>query len=164
MQCFRYSANLDDKTVACVVDGDEERSVEIEVNVKEDGQETVTLKNMDEEEEEYANSQEYDGDYEEEEEYSQDYESEEEEEDATEADAIENLSSSALAQEDQTSAFADSEPVARVPDAGLEESNRMGVSPKMKPSIKAAFSSSSSTIIPSLLSLLLAFVACVRHY
>ena len=163
MQCFRYSANLDDKTVACLVDGEEERSVEIEVNVKEDGQETVTLKNMDEEEEEYANSQEYDGDYEEEEDYSQEYESEEEE-DATEADAIENLSSSALAQEDQTSAFADSEPVARVPDAGLEESNRMGVSPKMKPSIKAALSSSSSTIIPSLLSLLLAFVACVRHY
>lgn len=161
MQFFRYSANLDDKTVACVVDGEEERSVEIEVNVKEDGQETVTLKNMDEEE--YANSQEYDGDYEEEEEYSQEYESEEEE-DATEADAIENLSSSALAEEDQTSAFADSEPVARVPDAGLGESNRMGVSPKMKPSIKAAFSSSSSTIIPSLLSLLLAFVACVRHY
>jgi len=160
---WKYSANLDDKTVACVVDGEEERSVEIEVNVKEDGQETVTLKNMDEEEEEYANSQEYDGDYEEEEEYSQEYESEEEE-DATEADAIENLSSSALTQEDQTSAFADSEPVARVPDAGLGESNRMGVSPKMKPSIKAAFSSSSSTIIPSLLSLLLAFVACVRHY
>merc|ERR1712004_915219 len=114
------------------------------------------------EEEDYANSQEHGGDYEEEE-YSQEYESEEEE-DATEADAIENLSSSALAQEDQTSAFADSEPVARVPDAGLGESNRMGVSPKMKPSIKAAFSSSSSTIIPSLLSLLLAFVACVRHY
>merc|ERR1712180_112695 len=138
----------------------EERSVEIEVNVKEDGQETVTLKNMDEED--YANSQEYDGDYEEEKEYSQEYESEEE--DASEADAIENLSSSALAEEDQTSAFSDSEPVARVPDAGLGESNRMGVSPKMKPSIKAAFSSSSSTIIPSLLSLLLAFVACVRHY
>merc|ERR1719410_1692690 len=77
---WKYSANLDDKTVACVVDGGEERSVEIEVNVKEDGQETVTLKNMDEEEEEYANSQEYDGDYEEEEEYSQEYESEEEEE------------------------------------------------------------------------------------
>merc|ERR1712180_379851 len=116
---------------------------------------------MDEEDEEYANSQEYDGDYEEEE-YSQEYESEEE--DATEADAIENLSSSALAEEDQTSAFSDSEPVARVPDAGLGESNRMGVSPKMKPSIKAAFSSSSSTIIPSLLSLLLAFVTCVRQY
>merc|ERR1719192_1127337 len=66
---WKYSANLDDKTVACVVDGEEERSVEIEGNVKEDRQE-------------------YDGDYEEEEEYSQEYESEEE--DATEADAIEN--------------------------------------------------------------------------
>merc|ERR1712013_313074 len=76
---WKYSANLDDKNVACVVDGEEERSVEIKVNVKEDGQETVTLKNMDEEEEEYANSQEYDGDYEEEEEYSQEYESEDSE-------------------------------------------------------------------------------------
>merc|ERR1712013_900514 len=94
---WKYSANLDDKNVACVVDGGEERRVEIKVNVKEDGQEAVTLKNMDEEEEEYANSQEYDGDYEEEE-YSQEYESEDsEEEEATEADAIENLSSSALA-------------------------------------------------------------------
>merc|ERR1712181_173766 len=106
-------------------------------------------------------SEEYDE--EDEEEYDEEYE---EEDAATEADAIENLSASAsLAQEDQMSAFEDSEPVARVPDAGLGESEKMGVvSPKMTPSFKSSrFSSSSTSLIPSILSLILALAACLRH-
>merc|ERR1712181_106132 len=103
-------------------------------------------------EEEYESDEEYDGEY--------------EEDAATEADAIENLSASAsLGQEDQMSAFEDSEPVARVPDAGLDESEKMGVvSPKMNPSFKSSrFSSSSTSLIPSILSLILALAACLRH-
>jgi len=85
--------------------------------------------------------------------------------DKSEADAIENLSASAsLPQEDEMAAFEDSEPVARVPDAGLGESEKMGVSPKMIPSFKSSrFSSSSAQLIPSLLSILLALAACLRH-
>ena len=151
--------------MACVVEGEEERSTAIELNIKEDGQETVTLRNMDDDDEEYG-SEEYDEeDYEDEEEYDEEYEEESEEDAATdksEADAIENLSASA--QEDQISAFEDSEPVARVPDAGLGESEKMAVSPKMNPSFKSSrFSSSSSSLIPSILSLLLALAACLRH-
>merc|ERR1711990_963348 len=162
---WKYTANLDDTSVACVVEGDEERSTAIELNIKEDGQETVTLRNMDDEDEEYG-SEEYDEeDYEDEEEYDEEYEEESEEDAATdksEVDAIENLSASA--QEEQMSAFEDSEPVARVPDAGLGESEKMGVSPKMIPSFKSSrFSSSSAQLIPSLLSLLLALAACLRH-
>jgi len=164
---WKYTANLDDTSVACVVEGEKERSTAIELNIKEDnGQETVTLRNMDDDDddEEYG-SEEYDEEeYEEdEEEYDEEYE---EEDAATEADAIENLSASAsLAQEDQMSAFEDSEPVARVPDAGLGESEKMGVvSPKMNPSFKSSrFSSSSSSLIPSILSLILALAACLRH-
>ena len=154
--------------MACVVEGEEERSTAIELNIKEDGQQTVTLRNMDDDDEEYG-SEEYDEeDYEDEEEYDEEYEEESEEDAATdksEADAIENLSASAsLAQEDQMSAFEDSEPVARVPDAGLGESEKIGVSPKMNPSFKSSrFSSSSTSLIPSILSLLLALAACLRH-
>jgi len=163
---WKYTANLEDTSVACVVEGEEERSTAIELNIKEDGQETVTLRNMDDEDEEYG-SEEYDEeDYEDEEEYDEEYEEESEEDAATdksESDAIENLSASA--QEDQISAFEDSEPVARVPDAGLGESEKMAVSPKMNPSFKSSrFSSSSSSLIPSILSLLLALAACLRHY
>merc|ERR1712032_1103592 len=117
---WKYTANLDDTSVACVVEGEEERSTAIELNIKEDGQETVTLRNMDDDDDE-------------------EYEEESEEDAATaksEADAIENLSASA--QEDQMSAFEDSEPVARVPDAGLGESEKMAVSPKMNPSFKSS--------------------------
>jgi len=162
---WKYTANLDDSSVACVVEGEEERSTAIELNIKEESQETVTLRNMDDDDEEYG-SEEYDDDYEEE--YDEEYEEGSEEDAATdksEADAIENLSASAsLPQEDQMAAFEDSEPVARVPDAGLGESEKIGVSPKMIPSFKSSpFSSSSSSPIPSLLSLLLALAACLRH-
>merc|ERR1712032_554239 len=134
---WKYTANLEDTSVACVVEEDEEYG-----------------------------SEEYDEeDYEDEEEYDEEYEEESEEDAATdksEADAIENLSASD--QEDQMSAFEDSEPVARVPDAGLGESEKLGVSPKMNPSFKSSrFSSSSSSLIPSILSLLLALAACLRH-
>merc|ERR1712112_208759 len=115
--------------------------------------------------------EEYDEEYDEEEydneeEYGKEYEEGNDEEDAatdkSEADAIENLSASAsLPQEDQAAAFEDSEPVARVPDVGLGESKKMGVSPKMGPSFK--LTSSSSSLIPSLLSLLLTLAACLRH-
>ena len=154
--------------MACVVEGEEERSTAIELNIKEEGQETVTLRNMDDNDEEYG-SEEYDEDYEEEYEDEEEYDEEYEEDAATdkpEADAIENLSASASnPKEDQMSAFEDSEPVARVPDAGLGESEKIGVSPKMQPSFKSSrFSSSSSTLIPSILSLLLALAACLRHY
>jgi len=162
---WKYTANLDDSSVACVVEGEEERSTAIELNIKEESQETVTLRKMDDDDEEYG-SEEYDDDYEEE--YDGEYEEGSEEDAATdksEADAIENLSASAsLPQEDQMAAFEDSEPVARVPDAGLGESEKIGVSPKMIPSFKSSpFSSSSSSPIPSLLSLLLALAACLRH-
>merc|ERR1712172_266333 len=158
---WKYTANLDDTSVACIVEGEEERSTAIELNIKEDnGQETVTLRNMDDDDdEEYGSEEGYD-----EEEYDEEYE---EEDAATEADAIENLSASAsLGQEDQMSAFEDSDTVARVPDAGLGESEKMGVvSPKMNPSFKSSrFSSSSSSLIPSILSLILALAACLRHY
>merc|ERR1712181_1 len=109
-------------------------------------------------------SEEYDEEeYEEDEEYDEEYEEEDAATDNSEADAIENLSASV--QEDQMSAFEDSEPVARVPDAGLGESEKMGVvSPKMNPSFKSSrFSSSSSSLIPSILSLILALAACLRH-
>merc|ERR1711971_423520 len=155
---WKYMANLDDTSVACIVEGEEERSTAIELNIKEDnGQETVTLRNMDDDDDE-------EDDDEDEEEYDEEYE---EEDAATEADAIENLSASAsLGQEDQMSAFEDSDTVARVPDAGLGESEKMGVvSPKMNPSFKSSrFSSSSSSLIPSILSLILALAACLRHY
>merc|ERR1712130_736920 len=108
-------------------------------------------------------SEEYDEEYDEEEyEDEEEYDEEDAATDKSDADAIENLSASAsLPQEDQTAAFEDSEPVARVPDAGLGESKKMGVSPKMGPSFK--LTSSSSSLIPSLLSLLLALAACLRH-
>jgi len=164
---WKYTANLDDTSVACVVEGEKERSTAIELNIKEDnGQETVTLRNMDDDDddEEYG-SEEYDEEeYEEDEEYDEEYEEEDAATDNSEADAIENLSASV--QEDQMSAFEDSEPVARVPDAGLGESEKMGVvSPKMNPSFKSSrFSSSSSSLIPSILSLILALAAFLRHY
>merc|ERR1712032_931858 len=160
---WKYTANLEDTSVACVVEGEEERSTAIELNIKEDGQETVTLRNMDDDDDEEYGSEEYDEeDYEDEEEYDEECE-EDAATDKSEADAIENLSASA--QEDQMSAFEDSEPVARVPDAGLGESEKLGVSPKMNPSFKSSrFSSSSSSLIPSILSLLLALAACLRHY
>jgi len=179
---WKYTAHPEDTSVACVVEGEEERSTAIELNIKEVGQETVTLRNMDDDDEEYGSEEydeEYEEEYEDEEEYDEEYEDEEEydeeyeegsEEDAAtdkpEADAIENLSASAsLPQEEQMSAFEDWEPVARVPDAGLGESEKMLVSPKMSPSFKSSrFSSSSTSLIPSILSLLLALAACLRHY
>merc|ERR1711971_1423449 len=112
---WKYMANLDDTSVACIVSGEEQRSTAIELNIKEDfGQETVTLWNMDDDDDEEYGSEEYD-----EEDYEEEYDEEYEEDAATdkseEADAIENLSASAsLAQEDQMSAFEDSVPVARV--------------------------------------------------
>merc|ERR1711990_134362 len=42
---WKYTANLDDTSVACVVEGEDERSTAIELNIKEEGQETVTLRN-----------------------------------------------------------------------------------------------------------------------
>ena len=150
--------------MACIVEGEEERSTAIELNIKEESQETVTLRNMDGDDEEYG-SEEYNEEYEEEYEDEEEYDEEDAATDKSEGDAIENLSASAsLPEEDQMAAFEDSEPVARVPDAGLGESEKMGVSPKMIPSFKSSpFSSSSSSIIPSLLSLLLALAACLRH-
>merc|ERR1719348_687052 len=85
---WKYTAELDDSSVSCVVEGEEERSTAIELNIKEENQETVTLRDMDEEEE-YG---------------SEEYEDEDDEEgkgeedaatDRSEADAIENLSASA---------------------------------------------------------------------
>merc|ERR1712181_2794 len=102
----------------------------------------------------------------EEEEYDEEYEEDAAAEKSEEADAIENFSASAsLGQEDQMSAFEDSVPVARVPDAGLGEAEKMGVvSPKMNQSFKSSrFSSSSTSLIPSILSLILALAACLRH-
>merc|ERR1719234_1122350 len=138
---WKYTATLDDTSVACVVEGEEERSTAIELNIKEDnGQETVTLRNMDDDEE--YGSEEYDEEeYEDDdEEYDEEYEEDAATDKSEEADAIENLSASAsLAQEDEMSAFEDSEPVARVPDAGLGEYEKMGVvSPKMNPSFKSS--------------------------
>lgn len=169
---WKYTAHPEDTSVACVVEGEEERSTAIELKIKEEGQETVTLRNMDDDDEEYGSEEydeEYEEEYEDEEEYDEEYEEGSEEDAATdkpEADAIENLSASAsLPQEEQMSAFEDWEPVARVPDAGLGESEKMGVSPKMSPSFKSSrFSSSSTSLIPSILSLLLALAACLRHY
>merc|ERR1711971_1167610 len=65
---WKYTANLDDTSVACIVEGEEERSTAIELNIKEDfGQETVTLRNMDDDDDEEYGSEEYDEeDYEEE--------------------------------------------------------------------------------------------------
>merc|ERR1712192_92369 len=164
---WKYTADLDDTSVACVVEGEEERSTAIELNIKEDnGQQTVTLRNMDDDDDEGYGSEEYDEEeYEEEEEYDEEYEEDAATDKSEEANAIENLSASAsLAQEDQMSAFEDSEPVAKVLDAGLGESEKIGVSPKMTPSFKSSrFSSSSSSLIPSILSLILALAACLRH-
>merc|ERR1719331_1804062 len=55
---WKYTAALDDSSVACVVEGEEERSTAIELNIKEESQETVTLRNMDDDDEEYG-SEEY---------------------------------------------------------------------------------------------------------
>jgi len=166
---WKYTANLDDTSVACVVEGEEERSTAIDLNIKDNGQETVTLRNMDDDDDEEYRSEEYDEeDYEDDdEEYDEEYEEDAATDKSEEADAIENLSASAsLGQEDEMSAFEDSQPVARVPDAGLGESEKMGVvSPKMNPSFKSSrFSSSSSSLIPSIFSLILALAACLRHY
>merc|ERR1712119_40444 len=84
---WKYTANLDDSSVSCVVEGEEERSTAIELNIKEESQETVTLRNMDNDDAEYG-SEEYDEDYEEGSE-------EDAARDKSETDAIENLSASA---------------------------------------------------------------------
>merc|ERR1712192_271726 len=68
---WKYTADLDDTSVACVVEGEEERSTAIELNIKDNGQEKVTLRNMDDDEdEEYGSEEEYDEEeYNDEEEY-----------------------------------------------------------------------------------------------
>ena len=125
--------------MACVVEGEDERRTDIALNIKEEKQETVTL-------EDYY-----------------DKESEEEsEEDATnnsEPDAIEKLSK-LNNKEDEAPAFEDSEPKARVVDAGLGESKSN--QQRLRAPV-AVYHSSTSSLVPSLLSLVLALAVCVRH-
>ena len=125
--------------MACVVEGEDERRTDIALNIKEEKQETVTL-------EDYY-----------------DKESEEEsDEDATnnsEPDAIEKLSK-LNKKEDEAPAFEDSEPKARVVDAGLGESKSN--QQRLRAPV-AVYHSSTSSLVPSLLSLVLALAVCVRH-
>ena len=126
--------------MACVVEGEDERRTDIALNIKEEKQETVTL-------EDYY-----------------DKESEEEsEEDAaannSEPDAIEKLSK-LNKKEDEAPAFEDSEPKARVVDAGLGESKSN--QQRLRAPV-AVYHSSTSSLVPSLLSLVLALAVCVRH-
>ena len=126
--------------MACVVEGEDERRTEIALNIKEEKQETVTLE-----------------DY-----YDKESEEESEEDAATnnsEPDAIEKLSK-LNKKEEETSAFEDSEPKARVVDAGLGESKSN--QQRLRAPV-AVYHSSTSSLVPSLLSLVLALAVCVRH-
>ena len=126
--------------MACVVEGEDERRTDIALNIKEEKQETVTLE-----------------DY-----YDKESEEESEEDAATnnsEPDAIEKLSK-LNKKEEEAPAFEDSEPKARVVDAGLggSKSNQQRHRAPV-----AVYHSSTSSLVPSLLSLVLALAVCVRH-
>ena len=126
--------------MACVVEGEDERRTDIALNIKEEKEETVTLE-----------------DY-----YDKESEEESEEDAATnnsEPDAIEKLSK-LNKKEDETPAFEDSEPKARVVDAGLGESKSN--QQRLRAPV-AVYHSSTSSLVPSLLSLVLALAVCVRH-
>ena len=126
--------------MACLVEGEDERRTDIALNIKEEKQETVTLE-----------------DY-----YDKESEEESEEDAATnnsEPDAIEKLSK-LNKKEDEAPAFEDSEPKARVVDAGLGESKSN--QQRLRAPV-AVYHSSTSSLVPSLLSLVLALAVCVRH-
>ena len=126
--------------MACVVEGEDERRTDIALNIKEEKEETVTLE-----------------DY-----YDKESEEESEEDAATnnsEPDAIEKLSK-LNKKEDEAPAFEDSEPKARVVDAGLGESKSN--QQRLRAPV-AVYHSSTSSLVPSLLSLMLALAICVRH-
>ena len=126
--------------MACVVEGEDERRADIALNIKEEKQESVTLE-----------------DY-----YDKQSEEESEEDAATnnsEPDAIEKLSK-LNKKEEETPAFEDSEPKARVVDAGLGESKSN--QQRLRAPV-AVYHSSTSSLVPSLLSLVLALAVCVRH-
>ena len=126
--------------MACVVEGEDERRTDIALNIKEEKEETVTLE-----------------DY-----YDKESEEESEEDAATnnsEPDAIEKLSK-LNKKEEEAPAFEDSEPKARVVDAGLGESKSN--QQRLRAPV-AVYHSSTSSIVPSLLSLVLALAVCVRH-
>ena len=126
--------------MACVVEGEDERRTDIALNIKEEKEETVTLE-----------------DY-----YDKESEEESEEDAATnnsEPDAIEKLSK-LNKKEDEAPAFEDSEPKARVVDAGLGESKSN--QQRLRAPV-AVYHSSTSSLVPSLLSLMLALAVCVRH-
>ena len=126
--------------MACVVEGEDERRTDIALNIKEEKEETVTLE-----------------DY-----YDKESEEESEEDAATnnsEPDAIEKLSK-LNKKEDEAPAFEDSEPKARVVDVGLGESKSN--QQRLRAPV-AVYHSSTSSLVPSLLSLVLALAVCVRH-
>ena len=126
--------------MACLVEGEDERRADIALNIKEEKEETVTLE-----------------DY-----YDKESEEESEEDAATnnsEPDAIEKLSK-LNKKEDEAPAFEDSEPKARVVDAGLGESKSN--QQRLRAPV-AVYHSSTSSLVPSLLSLVLALAVCVRH-
>ena len=125
--------------MACVVEGEDERRTDIALNIKEEKQETVTL-------EDYYDKQ-------------SEEESEEDAADNSEPDAIEKLSK-LNKKEEETPAFEDSEPKARVVDAGLGESKSN--QQRLRAPV-AVYHSSTSSLVPSLLSLVLALAVCVRH-
>ena len=125
--------------MACVVEGEDERRTDIALNIKEEKQETVTL-------EDYYDKQ-------------SEEESEEDAADNSEPDAIEKLSK-LNKKEDEAPAFEDSEPKARVVDAGLGESKSN--QQRLRAPV-AVYHSSTSSLVPSLLSLVLALAVCVRH-
>ena len=125
--------------MACVVEGEDERRADIALNIKEEKQETVTLEDY------------YDKESEE--------ESEEDAADNSEPDAIEKLSK-LNKKEEEAPAFEDSEPKARVVDAGLGESKSN--QQRLRAPV-AVYHSSTSSLVPSLLSLVLALAVCVRH-
>ena len=125
--------------MACVVEGEDERRTDIALNIKEEKQETVKLEDY------------YDKESEE--------ESEEDAADNSEPDAIEKLSK-LNKKEEETPAFEDSEPKARVVDAGLGESKSN--QQRLRAPV-AVYHSSTSSLVPSLLSLVLALAVCVRH-
>ena len=125
--------------MACLVEGEDERRADIALNIKEEKEETVTLEDY------------YDKESEE--------ESEEDAADNSEPDAIEKLSK-LNKKEEEAPAFEDSEPKARVVDAGLGESKSN--QQRLRAPV-AVYHSSTSSLVPSLLSLVLALAVCVRH-
>ena len=125
--------------MACLVEGEDERRADIALNIKEEKQESVTL-------EDYYDKQ-------------SEEESEEDAADNSEPDAIEKLSK-LNKKEEEAPAFEDSEPKARVVDAGLGESKSN--QQRLRAPV-AVYHSSTSSLVPSLLSLVLALAVCVRH-